>query len=289
MFKKLLLCFVLLSCLSVLSAVTDEEAKANRFVFSYNLGLEYSYACDMHLYNFNPFYETWQNKVIDISPKLVDKPGQNGHLFRLINEFEWRKNKFSISLFTNLTLNYLPGFFDVSFAWVPQCLKGAWSCFKAIGSIWNWALADNWIMANGCSFFLIPLCASAICFISGLVCLVAVPCSVIVLGVPLFTVAASLDYHPVTSDFVDTKLSFGFDMDGYRGVLHAGLFGLYTQAEASVRYKRLRAYTQAGYRVDLVNMIGAVQTANGKAKAGYETKYVPAPYVRVGVACHFGS
>ena len=76
-------------CSSVAFAQTDEIEKTDdRFIMTYNLGVEYTYAFDMPFYNSIPVYNVWQQSMKDISPKLLDNLGQNGHFFKIVNQLE---------------------------------------------------------------------------------------------------------------------------------------------------------------------------------------------------------
>lgn len=301
MFKKLIVLFsVLLFCAGTIFAQEEEAdgtdaivkvdgtAPADHFVMNYNLGAEYTYAVDLPLYNPIPMYADWKNSLSDISTKLVDNPGINGHFFRIVNQLEWRKDKLSFTAFANLTLNYLPAYFDTSLSFVPACFKGGVDCFKAAVDIWLWGLSGPWLLVNVCTLFTMPIIASGCCLFAGAVCFAAVPLSIVAFSIPMFTIGGSIDYHPYSNNIFDSKLSLGFDIDGYRGILHAGFFGIFAQAEAAAFIKNIRLYTQVGYRIDTVNVISTIKTAQGKVKQGSESKYVPAPYVKVGASWCFG-
>lgn len=83
----------------------------------------------------------------------------------------------------------------------------------------------------------------------------------------------------------DTKLSVGLDVDGYRGILHAGFLGLFLQAQADAVFNNIRLYTQAGYRIDAMNIYTAAKSIKGTENA---SRYVPAPYLRAGISWSFG-
>lgn len=59
---------------------------------------------------------------------------------------------------------------------------------------------------------------------------------------------------------------------------------IFVQGEASATFSKVKLYTQAGYRLDVMNILTSVSSAKGNAKAGYESKYVPAPYVKAGLS-----
>ena len=288
--KLLVILIVTLANLSFLFGQTEEDTpvSSENFVLTYNRGVEYSYSLDFALYNSIPFYKMWQQGMNDLSPKLIDFLGNKGHVFRIVNQFEWRKDKLSFTAFANLTANYFPAFFDTSLSWFPQCLKGAFNCFKATIDIWRWGLSGGWLLVNLCTLFAAPLVASSICALSGIVCLIAAPLSILVLAIPMVSIGGSIDYHPYSNDFFDSKLSLGLDIDGYRFMLHGGIAGFFAQAEAAAYIKNIRLYTQAGYRFDFVNLVSTVKTNRGQQKPGYESKYVPAPYIKAGVTWCFG-
>ena len=260
----------------------------DRWIISYNLGLEYTYAIDMPFYESIPAYQLWRDGMKNISVKLIDNLGKQGHIIRFANQLEWRKNKFSFTAFANLTLNYIPAFLDVSLDWVPACLKGGLACFKAALDVWGWALKDGWLLLNIVTIFTIPVFLSGCCVLGGILCFLALPVSVVILAVPMASLGGSIDYHPYTNDLLDTKLSLGLDIDGYRGMLHAGFFGLFTQAEAAVLLNNLRLYAQAGYRVDALNVYTAVKSKSVE-DAKNASRYVPAPYLRAGISWSFGN
>ena len=262
-----------------------EKAVTKDYEFSYWLGGEYTYAFDLPFYSAIGFYSNWQKDMQAISLKMIDKLGSNGHLARITNTFEWRwPNNFSITAFADLTLNYLPAMFDTSLAWVPDCWKASMACFKACGSVLKWAVNGPWLIVNACTGFLFPAAAFLICGLSGAVCLVAIPLSIVCLTGPMFAVGGSVDYHFWNNETVDTKLSLGLDIDGYRGMMHVGFAGIFVQGEASATFSKVKLYTQAGYRLDVMNILTSVSSAKGNAKAGYESKYVPAPYVKAGLS-----
>ena len=271
--------------------VSEEEAAApsDRFVMTYNLGAEYTYAFDLPLYYPIPMYSNWYEIINNISPKLIDKPGSNGHFFRVVNIFEWRRDKLSFTAFANLTLNYIPAFIDTSLMWVPNCIKGGITCFKAAADVWSWALQDGWLLVNLCSVFMAPVVASGFCIFGGLLCFTALPVSIGLLATPMLSIGGSVDYHPYTNNVLDTKLSFGLDIDGYRGMLHAGFVGLFAQAQATASIKNVRLYTQAGYRLDMMNLTNSIKYARSKGQDGYEARFVPAPYIKAGVTWCFGN
>ncbi len=261
-----------------------EKAYNKDFEFSYWLGGEYTYAFDLPFYSGIGFYSNWQKDMKDISPKMIDNLGSNGHIARVTNTFEWRwPNNFSITAFANITLNYFPALIDTSFAWVPDCWKASMACFKACGSIIKWSVSGPWLIVNVCTAFLLPATAFLVCAFSGGLCLLAIPCSVVLVTGPMFTVGGSIDYHFWNNEIVDTKCSLGLDIDGYRGIMHVGFCGLFVQGEASATFSKLKLYAQAGYRLDVMNILTSVSTNKGNAKAGYESKYVPAPYVKAGL------
>ena len=273
-------------CSSVAFAQTDEIEKTDdRFIMTYNLGVEYTYAFDMPFYNSIPVYNVWQQSMKDISPKLLDNLGLNGHFFKIVNQLEWRKDKLSITAFANLSLNYIPGFLDTSLTCVPACFKAGLACFRAVIDIWNWALTDGWLLINLCTLFALPVVSSGCCLFAGLVCFLAAPVSVALLAVPMVSLGGSIDYHPYTNNIFDTKLSVGLDVDGYRGILHAGFLGLFLQAQADAVFNNIRLYTQAGYRIDAMNIYTAAKSIKGTENA---SRYVPAPYLRAGISWSFG-
>ena len=293
MIKKLIVLFsALFVCAGFAFAQVEEEADgavpADHFIMTYNLGAEYTYAVDLPLYNPIPMYINWQQSINDISPKMIDNLGKNGHLFRITNQLEWRKDKLSFTAFANLTLNYFPAFFDTSLSFVPSCIKGGLDCFKAAADVWIWGLSGGWLLVNACTLFTLPIIASGCCLFAGAVCFAAVPISIVAFSLPMFTIGGSVDYHPYSNKLFDSKLSFGFDIDGYRGILHGGLVGLFAQAEAAVLLNNIRIYTQAGYRFDTLNIVSSIKTAQGQIKEGSDSKYVPAPYIKVGASWCFG-
>ena len=266
-----------------LEAGTDvtEVAKKNKFDFSYYLGAEYLCAFDMPLYKNIPFYTDLRNSEGDSMFKLADELGMDGHIFRIVNNFEWRREKLSFSLFANLTMNYVPAFLNTAFLWIPACLEGAIGCASGIAALWGSALGDM-LLLNVVTFFLIPIIGTVICGAGCAFCLLAIPASVVILALPMASVGGSIDYHPYTDNLIDTKVSLGLDVDLYRGILHAGFAGLFLQCEASANYKRFRLYSQAGYRVDVINVLATVQT--GKGTVDQPCRYVPAPYMKAGIA-----
>ena len=301
-FKRLAIILVLLFCSFGLWAQEEEPFRVvvqegqesetvvkspHKYTFSYTLGLEYDYLYDLTRYGDIPFYKMWQQDMQKISGSLIDALGSKGHVFKLVNAFEWRWNTFSISAFADLTLNYIPALFDTGLTWVPECWNGAISCFKACGSVLKWSISDGWLLVNLCTGFIFPTAAVLVCGLCGAVCLVAIPCSVVCLTIPMFDLGGSVDYHPYTNDNVDTKLSFGLNIDGYRLMYHAGIGGLFTQAEASFKFNHLNLYAQAGYRFDILNIVGSIKSAGGSAPTSGEIKYVPAPYVKVGAGYRF--
>ena len=306
-FVKRIFAFIVAAglCGGLLWAQAKDEAKPSRVVvqegqdsqataklpraydFSYTLGFEYDYLFDMPHYSDIAFYKTWQEDMLKLSDSLFDVPGTKGHLFKIANAFEWRWNAFSLSAFANVTLNYLPAFFDTALNCVPVCWNAAMRCFKICGSIMNWAFSEGWLLINACTLFAMPTAAVLVVGICGAVCLVAVPCSVLFVALPMFDLGGSMDYHPFTNENVDTKLSLGLNIDGYRLFWHAGIAGLYTQAEASFKFNHFKLYAQAGYRFDIMNIAGSIKTAGGNPPRGGEVKYVPAPYVKAGFAYRF--
>ena len=294
--KKAALVFVLLFVnFSVLTAQEEEPEEkgsvfiesSRRFDYTYSLGAEYTYAIDLPLYNGIPYVESWQQSIKEISLKLLDPLGTRGHVFRIVNLFEWQKDALSFTAFVNATLNYIPAFFDTSLIWVPDCIKGGLACFKASLDVWGWAISDGWLLVNACTGFLIPVAASSICVIAGAACFAAVPLSVAFLAIPMVSLGGSIDYHPYYDDVFDTKLSVGLDLDGYRAMMNLGILGFFVQAQASADVKNVRFYSQAGYRLDFFNIFGAARTAGGTVKEGGEAKYVPGPYVKAGVVYRF--
>ena len=300
--KRLSVVFVLLLCSFGLRAQEEEPFRVvvqegqgsqtigkspRNYDFSYTLGLEYDYMYDLPRYSDISFYKMWQEDMLELSGSLIDPFGAKGHALKLVNAFEWRWDTFSISAFANLTMNYLPAFFDTAFNWVPACWNGALRCFKACNSIMKWSISDGWLLVNLVSVFIVPAAGVLLCGLSGVVCLVAIPASVLSLTIPMFDLGGSVDYHPFTNDNVDTKLSLGLNLDGYRFIYHAGIGGLFTQAEASLKFNHFKLYAQAGYRFDIVNIAGSIKTASGTAPKDGEIKYVPAPYVKAGMGFRF--
>ena len=256
--------------------------------YSYNLGAEYTYAFDIPSYSSMPFSSMWQQDMKTILNMSVDKPGSKGHLFRVVNQFEWLwSNNFSITAYAKLTLNFIPAYFSTAFEWIPACWNGALNCLDACGKIFNWALSDGWLILNIATAFLIPIAGILVCGTALGACLLAIPGSVLCLAFPMINVGGSVDYHPFKNDFIDTKVSFGLDLDGYRTIIHAGVAGLFVQGEASAVFNNIRLYVQGGYRFDFVNTIVSIKTRQGVAKENYEMYYVPSPYAKVGVAYCF--
>ena len=253
-----------------------------QYDFSYYLGTDYTFSLDMLLYQNVPFYQTLKVGDSPFTEDFVDKVGSNGHFFRVTNIFEWRKDKLSFSLFANLTLNYIPTFVKASVMWVPACLQGALGCASGIWALWSGALTGTWMVVNLATFFLIPIVGTVICATGCAICLLAIPLSMTLFALPMASVAGSIDYHPYMTDLFDTKVSLGLDIDCYRGILHGGFAGVYAQGEASVNIKKFRAYTQLGYRVDIINVLASIQTKKGTVTDA--CRYVPAPYIKAGVA-----
>ncbi len=300
--KRLAVVFVVMLCSFGLWAQEEEPFRVvvqegqdsqttvklpRKYDFSYTLGVEYDYVFDLPRYGDIAFYKMWQEDILKLSSSMFDTLGSKGHLFKIANTFEWRWNTFSLTAYANLTLNYLPALFDTAFNWVPACWNGAMTCFKACGSVLNWALSEGWLVVNLCTVFVFPATAVLLCGLSGAVCLLAIPGSMLCLTLPMFDLGGSVDYHPYSNDNVDTKLSFGLNLDGYRLLRHAGIAGLFTQAEASFKFDHVKLYAQAGYRFDIVNIAGSIKTASGTAPKDGEIKYVPAPYVKAGVGYRF--
>ena len=262
-----------------------EKAVTKNYEFSYRLGGEYTYAFDLPIYSDIGIYSSWQKDMNAISSKMIDALGSKGHLARITNTFEWRwPNNFSLTAFANLTLNYIPAMIDTSLAWVPGCWNASMACFKACGSVLKWSVDGPWLIVNACSGFILPATAFLVCGLSGVVCLLAIPCSVVCLTSPMIAIGGSVDYHFTDSETIDTKLSFGLDVDGYRGMMHMGFWGLFVQGEASASFDKIKLYAQAGYRIDVMNIVTSISTAQGKEKPGLESRYVPAPYVRAGLS-----
>lgn len=252
--------------------------------FSYWLGGEYTYSFDLPEYQGINIYDNWQKEIKGISLKAIDELGSKGHIARITNTLEWKwPNNFSLTAFANLTLNYIPAFCDTSLNWVPLCWKGAMACFRACGSVLTWAVDGPWLIVNACTGFLMPAAAFAICALSGAVCIAAIPCSILCFAAPMLTIGGSVDYHFWSNEILDTKLSLGLDLDGYHGIMHMGFCGVFTQGEVSATFSRLKLYAQAGYRLDVMNIVTSVSTAKGTAKEGHESRYVPAPYIRAGL------
>ena len=157
-------------------------------------------------------------------------------------------------------------------------LGTVWGIMIAFFQIGHHGSADLTVVAPGIAMALITT-------VAGLV--VAIPASVLSLTIPMFDLGGSVDYHPFTNDNVDTKLSLGLNLDGYRFIYHAGIGGLFTQAEASLKFNHFKLYAQAGYRFDIVNIAGSIKTASGTAPKDGEIKYVPAPYVKAGMGYRF--
>jgi len=247
--------------------------------FYYRLGAEYMFAADLPVYPTITFYKNWQNDILAISDKMIDELGSKGHLFRLVNQFEWLwDNNVSITAFANLTLNYIPAFSTTAFNWVGPCWKAALKCFEASIDCFKWGFSEGWLGLNAATLFMAPVCAFVLCGVAGAACLLAIPASVICLAIPMLDVGVSVDYHPFRNDFFDSKLSLGLDLDGYRAISNLGIIGFFTQAEASANIKNLRLYTQAGYRLDLFNIAALV------TKTKENLRFVPAPYVRAGIS-----
>ena len=278
--------FILILAVICFSGLFAEEVEQKGGIdFSYRIGGEYTFAMDLPKYSGIPLYDKWQTDIIKISPKFLDPLGKKGQLFRFVNVFEWKwDNNVSITAFANLTLNYIPAFFENSIIWVPACWKGAMTCFNACLKIMNWALSDGWLLVNVCSLFVMPITGILVCGLGGIFCLIGVPASIVCLAGPMITVGGSIDYHLFTNEIVDTKMSLGLEVDGYRALFHMGFTGLFVQGEVSCNIQSIKLYAQAGYRVDLVNVVSAVQTNNGNVGKGGEGKYVPAPYIRAGVS-----
>lgn len=270
----------------IVSDMSDTD-NSGGFNYTYSLGFEYTYAFDMPHYHSIPYYDLWQQEIKKISARMIDPLGKNGHILRVTNNFEWRKDALSFTLFANATLNYIPAFLDTALDWLPGCIKAGNECMALALKTWGWALSGGWLIVNACTAFVIPIFASTLFATCGAVCYLMAPCSVAILSIPMAQLGGSVDYHPYYNDIFDTKLSFGIDIDGYRAMMHMGILGLYTQAEANVTFNKIQLYTQAGYRLDFFNLWGTVKTSKGTVKPGYEGKYVPAPYVKAGIAYRF--
>lgn len=264
----------------------------DRWIITYNLGFDYTYAFDMPVYETIPIYQTWQESTQGISLALIDNLGKKGHIIHQTNQLEWRKNKLSFTAFANITLNYIPWFCNTAFHWIPECINAGLACLKISAQIWGWALSDGWILLNILTLFSVPILVSSLCGLAGVVCIIAAPLSVLILAVPMFNIGGSIDYHPWTTNLMDTKLSLGIDIDGYRGMYYAGFIGLFAQAQASLILGNVNLYAQTGYRVDAGNIytiIKSKEAVNTGTNSDYVSKYVPAPYLRAGLSWSFGN
>ena len=139
--KRLFVFVAMFICFAGVAFSEIEMETGNSPDFSYNLGAEYTYAFDIPSYSTMPFSSMWQQDMKTILNMSVDKPGSKGHLFRVVNQFEWLwSNNFSITAYAKLTLNFLPAYFSTAFEWIPACWNGALNCLEACGKIFNWAL-----------------------------------------------------------------------------------------------------------------------------------------------------